>query len=71
MIRFDVEFFGGAVVGLTVGLLVGLGIGQARGDCTGCSDGPPIGAKATQPELCIFASDVQAGLYRWRACEAK
>lgn len=39
MMRFDVEFFGGAVVGATVGLILGLAIGQARGDCTGCAPG--------------------------------
>lgn len=25
---------------------------------------------APEPDLCIFASDVRNGLYRWRACEA-
>lgn len=62
------EFIGSAVV--VVGFI--LGIMQATADCTGCSgSNPPVRATPTQPELCIFASDVQAGLYRWRACEAK
>lgn len=30
-----------------------------------CTSIPPI------PEQCLFASDVQRGVYRWRPCEAK
>lgn len=43
MMRFDVEFFGGALIGFTLGIILGVTIGQARADCTGCSEGSPPG----------------------------
>lgn len=47
MMRFDVEFFGGALIGFTLGIMLGVIIGQARADCTGCSESPPPGGSLT------------------------
>lgn len=41
MMRFDVEFFGGALLGGTIGLVVGLSIGAVRGDFQGVPDFEP------------------------------